>query len=705
MAASYSDEPVNLRPRARLVSLLGEQLIRDGAVGILELVKNGYDADAGLVTVRMAELGDPELTTITVSDDGCGMSPTQVREHWLSPATGNKALTKALARRTPLGRQLLGEKGVGRFAVQRLGYAVELTTRAQDEPEVRVFIDWGDFEHEGAYLDEIEVEFEVVKRCRIFGPGETGTRIQMFGARTPWTGVEMRRLQRMLRRLQNPVGHGSDFRVELICPEYKGCEDIDPTGILEKAHYSFEGRVGAIGQLEWSYACTLPGASGRTSTGVDRLVDLSGEVASDRPTRCGPFGVRLHVWDRSRDMMKAAEMTERELDSHCGISIYRDEFRVLPYGEHGDDWLGLDARRINVPSRRVGNRNIVGIVELTHDDNPELRDKTSREGLITNGAFEDLRALVRAAITVFEVERLQDRTAANTIRATQSSKTGFAARLIRKSSTQDASDVDAATSQDTLDARLIRGSVAEELAMRAAEDHMEELHALAATGLRVDRLGHQLSGHAQRASDALTALRRSLGPESERALEALDSLETTVSLMRNAMRDLVPDGAIRQSERRQRFDIQSAIDEALRLNADTLTQVRVSSSARGPLEVFTRRSNVVQILDNLIGNAAYWSSAVEGPNEVFIDIDPEHHRVIVGDSGPGVSAQDRERIFTPYFSRRPDSYGLGLHISLELARGIGGGLFLMDPAEQGADHPGGGASFCLLLPRTRGGRR
>lgn len=99
------------RPRARLVSILGEHLISDQAVGLVELVKNAYDADVTEVEVELLDLGRPENTTVAISDNGCGMTMDDVRTKWLSPAVDHKERDKRENRRTPLGRLPIGEKG------------------------------------------------------------------------------------------------------------------------------------------------------------------------------------------------------------------------------------------------------------------------------------------------------------------------------------------------------------------------------------------------------------------------------------------------------------------------------------------------------------------------------------------------------------------------------------------------------------------
>src|SRR5437870_1432135 len=118
------------RPRARLISMLGEHLISDQAVGLVELVRNSYDADSTEVEVELKGLAGAATTTVTVKDNGVGMTPEDIEEKWLSPAVDHKERDKSALRRTALGRLPIGEKGVGRFAVHQIGKQLELVTRA-----------------------------------------------------------------------------------------------------------------------------------------------------------------------------------------------------------------------------------------------------------------------------------------------------------------------------------------------------------------------------------------------------------------------------------------------------------------------------------------------------------------------------------------------------------------------------------------------
>jgi signal transduction histidine kinase len=700
-----SDESY-FRPRARLVSLLGEQLIRDSAVGLVELVKNAYDADATTVDVALNGLADLESTTIVVRDNGHGMSVEEVREYWLSPATGHKKHRKSRAERTPMGRQLLGEKGVGRFAVQRLGKKVELVTKREGEQEVRVLIDWGEFEEAGAFLDEVPVEIVTCKRPRVFTDGTSGTELTMRGAREQWTGTELRKVQRMLRRLQNPVRGKNEFHVTVTCPEHPNYEAVDPSQILETSHYHFSGVIDEEGCLEWDYASRLPDAPHRTNSGVDRLQDVAANELTGTTPACGPFRLQLYVWDRSRDRMRASGLSDRELDSYCGISIYRDDFRVLPYGEAGDDWLSLDARRINVPSKRVGNRNIIGVVEIAHDTNPELRDKTSREGLLENHAYEDLKALVRASIATLEVERLRDKSVGGRKSPAESIFPLFEPRAL-ENGTSNAKKDDVSGSVLADEERLekeARHLLTRRLGDVRKETQHQALLDLAAQGLRLDRLGHEFSRQVQGANDVLARLQH-IVTEDEEALQEVDALRSCLGVLRNAMRDLVPDGHVAQRERTATATLDDLVATALRLNSPSLQKHQVEVRLAGSpadFEIRARPSVVVQVLDNLFDNAIWWMHALPEDEQrlLLIDCDAERGRILIGDSGPGVALHDRERIFEPYFSKRPDGHGLGLYICQERLSTANAHLYLLDSSEPAALHERG-ATFCVQFPSTR----
>jgi HSP90 family molecular chaperone len=137
--------------------LLGDQLIRDAGIAVFELVKNAYDADASKCTVTMHNISDPDKAHIIIEDDGVGMSLETVFGVWLEPGTEYRSQQKEEGRRTKKGRLPRGEKGIGRFAVHKLGKQIKMVTRARNAKEVVVDLDWEDLFSTPKYLSEVSI--------------------------------------------------------------------------------------------------------------------------------------------------------------------------------------------------------------------------------------------------------------------------------------------------------------------------------------------------------------------------------------------------------------------------------------------------------------------------------------------------------------------------------------------------------------------
>lgn len=256
------------RPRARLVSVLGEQLIRDATVGLLELVKNGYDADANHVTVKLLSLSNPNETVVVVEDDGCGMDLDTILYKWLEPATGHKEEAKKREERTLKGRLPLGEKGVGRFAAHKLGHELKLISRARNEDgtlnnvEVVVKIPWDKFDDPNVYLSNVRINYE--ERFPQHFIDCSGTYMEMRQARSKWNKRDVERVSRMLRRLMSPFKTPESFSVALKCPDFPQYENLDATELLNTAHARMSFLVDEYGIAQYEYSFHLPPYPSRT---------------------------------------------------------------------------------------------------------------------------------------------------------------------------------------------------------------------------------------------------------------------------------------------------------------------------------------------------------------------------------------------------------------------------------------------------------
>lgn len=713
MTGNITRHGERFRPRARLVSILGEHLISDQAVGLIELVKNSYDADATEVDIEIRGLALPEETVVTIVDNGIGMTVDDVRLKWLSPAIDHKERDKQENRRTNLNRLPIGEKGVGRFAVHQLGRRLELVTRSAGHLEVSVSVDWDKFD-EDAYLDSVQVE--VVERPpQVFTDDRTGTSMTVTGARSPWTEKLLKKVHRTLRRLQSPLLEEEQrFRVKLKCPEHPGLEAIDPTDILPRAHYEFRALVHATGKCDIEYLCRHPAVPAREKAESDvDLVALAGEELEADVPRCGSFWLNLYVWDRSKDYLHAVGASPRELDALCGVSLFRDGLRILPYGEPGDDWLLLDQERIQAPSERIGNNQVIGLVQFDQSANLQLRDKTNREGLIENDAFLDLRALVRATLRYFLKFWKNDRPPAKASSHARRKGTIDSARTVAAALKQTAredihvtvpqsvmaqggdSDAERAdleqsshhphvvTQRQAVDL-LIQHIDGTDQSIKERDRRLDVLLQLAATGLAAERVVHEFGRHVVAASESMGVLRK-LAARKQHARAALDVLEASLDTLRSEFRVLAPYEMLGRSERVRAVSVHGLATLALELNRGILSSEHIDGVVTGDnWFVRARPTPLLQVLDNLVHNACTWIATLpeEAPRKLSIVLSREAASMLIADTGPGIDAETAPHVFEPFFSLKAGGKGLGLFISAELASKQGASLRLASAEER-----------------------
>ena len=126
----------------------------------------------------------------------------------------------------------------------------------------------------------------------------------------------------------------------------------------------------------------------------------------------GPVTGEFYAYDRDREVrrrMPQIRLLESYLDETGGVRVYRDGIRVYNYGELGDDWLGLDLRRVNVPTRRISRNIILGAIHLSLKESTDLVEKTNREGFVENEPCQQLRRIVLGALATLETERQFDK--------------------------------------------------------------------------------------------------------------------------------------------------------------------------------------------------------------------------------------------------------------------------------------------------------
>ena len=380
--------------RPRLLTLLGDQLIRDASLAVFELVKNAYDADATKCSVTLRSLDDIDSARITIQDDGTGMDETVLRTVWMVIATDYRTKQRRNRERTPrYGRFPLGEKGLGRLSIHKLGRRIRLTTRAPGNDELLMEFDWDRLEEAGT-LGEAAVA--VIKQTPEAFPGNRhGTLLEVSRLRESWTRGEVRRLHRAVNSLCSPFRGPADFDVELSSPgRQEWLEGLFTAKLAEgcalyQIHGSFEGTRASF----WYTFTPPPGYNQklRPRTHKEDNVTLTRRVGR----KSTPLDLSEHAigkvdfdfWLFDRDPLVMRTVTEDVkglkdyLNENGGVRIYRDGIRVYDFGEPGNDWLNLDIRRVNTPTARTSNNQILGALQLERDD----QHRPSRE--VQSGGF------------------------------------------------------------------------------------------------------------------------------------------------------------------------------------------------------------------------------------------------------------------------------------------------------------------------------
>jgi len=680
---------MKLRPRANIIHILGDELISNDRVAIIELLKNAYDADATEATVRFE--GDIEngRGNIIISDNGDGMSLETVMSGWFEPATQIKRANRVTSR----GRRVLGEKGIGRFASARLSSRLEMITRKRGtDAEISAIFDWGAFDRKG-YLDEVECSWEKRKPSLV---SKHGTVLRLIDIKSKWGRDEIQNLRNSLSQLISPFEQVIDFAIKLDLHE--GFQDmggvIAPSKLLAHPHYTIKGRIEGNGAYKLVY----------TQENAQSEEIPPGTFDKFRSFASGPFDIELRVWDRDRPAIEKladifnlkSKQVRDELDEGTGVHVYRDGFHVLPYGEPNSDWLRLDIRRVQNPTMRVSNNQVLGCIMISADRNPELRDQTNREGLMATQALEDLKTLVIATLNLLERRRYSARPRKERKPLKGGIFEGFTLEPVRGA-------LEKKYPADKQVLQLVTESERElNEKIEVVQDVLARYRRLATLGQLVDIFLHDgripLNKISSEATLATDDFEKDKTPSLfENLRKRLGFILAQSSVLSQLFKKMEPFGG-RKRGRPARITLESIVKTVFDIYEDKLKKAGVVfDPPTSKTEVTVDPVELQQVFINLLENSLYWLEKQTEPGKRQISVEVQRtvsNEVVIMfcDSGPGVSEEDREDIFKPYFSTKPNGVGLGLSIAGEIVAEYDGDLELVDG-------PLSGACFRITLRR------
>lgn len=720
---------------AAIIARLGRELVAKQETALVELIKNSFDADATDVSVVFTT--DQSVPAMEIRDNGVGMTKDGLINGFLRLASDNK-ITEPFS--VIYHRRRAGRKGIGRFSAHRLGDHLVLTTRSMNESTGwRLEVNWTKFSR-GASLSTVPVTITPVD------VPEHGTVLRIENLYDEWSDATVKRCWRNVIRLQQPFPVAPVQTKDVIDPGFlvkfvrENVLFKDETVIadlnselFDHMHAVIEYKVDDQGHAQWRIS------KNRFAPTSDwRQINTYYPEESSPP----PYTHLKNVWMQAHYAILAPDLLPSlvygrirdELRDYGGIRLYRNGFRVVPYGEPDNDWLRLDetyAKRSFLAP--ISNRNFFGVVEVRDPEGLAFEEHTSREGLLESPAFLELKHLT-SAVLITAVGAISDARGKKT-RASDK-KTDSAGEKENLKSVID--ELVAATSEISCatgvpqQAREDVSAAAEKVVAIAAAmsenvtiaktqlaDETAILRFLASLGMTTAEFSHEtgMTFDAFRfdfekifsaAVDANTGNEKFIS-RADRAKNMLVRLDTltaylnTLASSRSA-RDIHP------------VSLSKIVEEfiaGIKLQAETQQIVlTVQVPHYDPLYTAPmHEAEIASLLLNLYTNSVKAVKRRGGVRNISIKVNhsetEQMHSLIFSDSGDGVPPENRERIFDAFFTTRiaapgqagdnehVKGTGLGLWIVSQIVTNAGGSIAVIDP------EPGFATSFEILLPKEK----
>lgn len=398
--------------------LIGRELITDRITALFELVKNCYDANATRVDVVFENVSYDNAVVddttkevrvnpgskIVIEDNGYGMSFEDIRDKWMVIGTASKRTSPFSPR--PFGRRCVGEKGIGRFAVDKLGDKVNIVTKKEEDDRwLNVEIDWNSYfnevspderEHIRLFTD-IENKYDYLDRNE--GSGVSGTKLIVSSVREFWSKDDISRFYKEANKIVSPYTLlNPPFKIYITAREYGWVEKpVEPDKIdfaTEEAEITYRDGIQETLYFDKDKGCI---------------------AKKDGPLRIfGGISLKIFYFDENarRNYYRKYKDVNNRID---GIKIYRDGIIATPFAEaeanpdRKRDILGIDKRLWQDIFNRISTREIIGILDITKDGNPKIIDATNRQDFIDNREYRELKEFILEQLRAFEELKIYKR--------------------------------------------------------------------------------------------------------------------------------------------------------------------------------------------------------------------------------------------------------------------------------------------------------
>ena len=732
---------LKIRPYARLLTMLGEQLIKNEQIALEELIKNAYDADADWVKVNFVDFGINEKkndifvkenSKIIIEDNGCGMDLQTIEDSWMNPATPNKRTVDGEKPKmtSKKHRIIQGEKGIGRFAILKLGRNIKITTRPATSP-VEFVIDYDLSEYDDDFLTqngqekklyidnltipvndrkpEIITKREVIVNNRIFKEeNQHGTHIEISNLKGEWSllmiqevNEESQKLESIFEQIANRESR-QKIEIGFVCNNERltySNEMVENLSILMKDSSVLKITDGCYLEKDATFSYTLNGVAYKLPL-VDPQIsglklfrkqfvigeDLFGKTLL-RGSTCGDFKFNFFVFDFAADKESSfyLDKKDKETIKKHRIYLYRDKIRVAPYGDADDDWLEIDKKRgVGRAGDYLSNDQVVGFVDISKRGNPNLKDKTNREGIIEKGnSTKDFKMLLHCFLLFIRQHPYRQYQERINQQKEQKIKE---LRVVMSKFDELKGHISDNSHAMTIYNDLVKSYKVEQ---KFYTDGLSKTEDLAAVGLSVETASHDMSMMLNKGVDAVDNLIKDIegGVLNDEQIEnELHVIRGMFSFVKDRMRDIQL--LFKSSKQRRRpIRVYDLLEKVEKIYKRTLLREHIDYKVNkigSPIIASCTDAVILQLLINLFDNAVYWLTS---PNiverRIIITLDGDQQQLIFSDNGPGIRDDDKPFIFEAFYSGKEDGRGLGLYIARQLLQRMGYSISLAEiPSEK-----------------------
>jgi len=704
--AKFDKDNVRFSVDAGIIDRLGKELVARHETAVSELVKNAYDADATRVIITFNEsykIGG----TLEIDDNGLGMTKEQLINGFMRLSSSDKL---HFPRSPRYDRKRAGKKGIGRFSAQRLGKKLTIITQTlESEEALKIVIYWDDFMGDKE-LSFITNEIECIDKIK-----EEGTTLYIEQLRDSWTEAQIKRVYRYASETIQPFPisktkkdskSSNDPGFKLKCIEiYDGKKYTiadEKTIFFEHALAEIDAKVDNEGYI---YLTIKSKKINYQEKNILLNKDVPYKVLKNVSLKAYYF-----IYGQSLIPKQIETLIREKSKVQGGIRLYRNGFRVLPYAEVNDDWLGLDAsvrRRSVLPVH--SNINFFGFLEVNNDFGEQFEELSSREGLIENDALTELedfgyKSLI-ASVNRIASERGRKLTSGQKDWKPESKPEETIEEVIEELEEIVKEESKSENTEEKLESTEKLLELAEKLKeanieqKRQNKELLEEknlLRVLAALGITIGEFIHEIKQYQGALQHDIKSLSNTMKMDEVKSITKtikshLEGLSTYTSYFdeafsENIQRELKP------------IEIRSVVSSLQRtLNADMARRnIIFEEPTFDGYHLYTipmHKSEWASILFNLYTNSRKAIQRANVAGKILVTGGKVYNNLYLefSDNGDGIPIDKRDKIFEAFYTtslpvgKVAKSYeeitgtGLGLKIVRDIITGYGGKIFVKEP--------------------------